>query len=151
MKLDLERYVPGLLSWVANKMTSSASQLYHDRFDISVTDWRVLSYFEIFPWSTASQACLLMGLDKASASRSIRLLLDSGWLKSRPDGLRKVQYATNVAGKHLYEKVYEVAMARQEALLTSFSAAERALLIEFLHRLLQNLDLVKDVGFIEKG
>jgi len=151
MKLDLERYVPGLLSWVANKMTSSASQIYHDRFNISVTDWRVLSYFEIFPWSTASQACLLMGLDKASASRSIRLLLDGGWLKSRPDGLRKVQYATNVSGKHLYEKVYDVAMARQEALLTSFSAAERALLIEFLHRLLKNVDLVKEVGIIEKG
>ena len=44
MKLDLDRYVPGLLLWLSNKMSSSASSLYRARFDLGVADWRVLSY-----------------------------------------------------------------------------------------------------------
>ena len=58
MKLDLDRYVPGLLLWLSNKMSSSASSLYRARFDLDVADWRVLSYFEIHSWSTASSACV---------------------------------------------------------------------------------------------
>lgn len=146
MKLDLDRYVPGLLTWITNKITSSANQMYHDRFDIGVTDWRVLSYFEIFPWSTAAQACQLMGIDKAAVSRSVNVLFERKLIKSRPNGLRKIEHATTALGKALHANVYRVAMARQEALLTDFSEDERELLIKFLHRLLGNLGAAAAVG-----
>ena len=149
MKLDLDRYVPGMLLWLSNKMTSSASQLYRARFDVGVTDWRVLSYFEIYPWSTASQACELMGLDKAAVSRSVALLKDGGWLKSRPDGLRKIEYATTATGRKLHDRIIKLATAREEALLTGFSAQERETLIGYLHRLLDNLDAVRDIDRVE--
>ena len=92
MKLNLDRYVPGLLLWLSNKMASSASSLYRTHFDLGVADWRVLSYFEIHSWSTASSACDLMGLDKAAVSRSVALLQERGFLKSRPLGLRKIAH-----------------------------------------------------------
>lgn len=146
MKLDLDNYVPGLLLWVSNKVASSASQLYSARFGIGVTDWRVLAYFVVYPWSTASRACELMGLDKAAVSRSVNFLNESGWLQSRPSGLRKVEYATTAEGKRLYARIYKYAIERQEALLTGFSDIERKTLIEYLHRLLDNLDAVAKVG-----
>ena len=65
MQLDLDTYVPGLLLWLSNRVSSSASSLYNEKFGIGVTEWRILSYFKIYPWSTASKACELMGLDKA--------------------------------------------------------------------------------------
>ena len=40
MKLNLDRYVPGLLLWLSNKMASSASSLYRTHFDLGVADWR---------------------------------------------------------------------------------------------------------------
>jgi DNA-binding MarR family transcriptional regulator len=146
MKLDLDRYVPGLLLWLSNKMASSASSLYRARFDMGVADWRVLSYFEIYPWSTASSACDLMGLDKAAVSRSVALLQERGFLKSRPLGLRKIEYATTPAGKKQHDRIIRLATAREEALLTGFSPEERAALIGYLNRMLANLDAVRDVG-----
>lgn len=87
MQLDLDTYVPGLLLWLSNKVASSASSLYNEKFGIGVTEWRLLSYFKIYPWSTASKACELMGLDKGAVSRSVAMLVDNGWLESRPQGL----------------------------------------------------------------
>lgn len=146
MKLDLDRYVPGLLLWLSNKVASSASQLYREKFDIGVTDWRVLSYFEVYPWSTASTACELMGLDKAAVSRSVAFLVENGWLESRPLGLRKIEFRASSTGRRLHDKVFKLAMAREEALLAGLSQSERETLINLLHRLLRNLDGVGRAG-----
>jgi DNA-binding MarR family transcriptional regulator len=144
--LDLNRYVPALLVWVSNKLASSASQLYRQKFGLGVTDWRVLAYLELYPWSTGSEVCQLIGLDKGAVSRSFTCLESRGLVKARPSGLRKIQYATTEAGQQMYATVLETALAREEALLTDFSAEERELLIRFLHRLLNNLPAVENAG-----
>ena len=146
MKLNLDRYVPGLLLWLSNKMASSASSLYRTHFDLGVADWRVLSYFEIHSWSTASSACDLMGLDKAAVSRSVALLQERGFLKSRPMGLRNIEYATTPAGRKQHDRIIRMATAREEALLTGFSDEERTALIGYMHRMLANLEAVRKVG-----
>jgi len=146
MKLDLDRYVPGLLLWLSNKLAGSASSLYRARFDLGVTEWRMLSYFQVHPWSTASQACDLMGIDKAAVSRSIATLRENGWLKARPDGLRKVEYALTGEGRKLHDQIARLAVAREDALLTGFSDKERQQLLGYLHRLLDNLEIVRQVG-----
>lgn len=146
MKLDLDRYVPGLLLWLSNKISSSASSIYHEKFQIGVTDWRLLSYFKIYPWSTASKACELMGLDKAAVSRSITFLVSNGWLESRPLGLRKIEYHVTASGQKLHSMVFKIAMAREQALLDGFSDVEKELLIAMLKRMLVNLDGVQKVG-----
>jgi DNA-binding MarR family transcriptional regulator len=146
LKLDLDRYVPGLLVWLSNKMSASASQLYRQLFDLGVTDWRVLAYIYIFPWSTGAQVCQLIGLDKAAVSRSFAYMEERGLLKSRPSGKRKVEYAVTVEGRRLYDKISKIALAREQALLTGYSEKERDLLIQFLHRLLDNLAAVDRVG-----
>lgn len=146
MQLNLDSYVPGLLLWLSNKVSSSASALYHERFGISVTEWRVLAYFKIHPWSTASKACELMGLDKAAVSRAIASLLERGVLDSRPQGLRKIEYRVTPEGGKLHNAVYRLAMAREQALLKGIDEHERDLLIALLKRMLDNLGDVQDVG-----
>jgi DNA-binding MarR family transcriptional regulator len=74
------------------------------------------------------------------------MLKDGGWLKSRPSGLRKIEYATTATGKKLHDRIIKLATAREEALLTGFSKQERENLIRYLHRLLDNLDAVRAVG-----
>jgi hypothetical protein len=46
-RLDLERYVPGLVTFIANKLARSATTLYQKRFSVSVTEWRILSQLAI--------------------------------------------------------------------------------------------------------
>ena len=149
MKLDLDRYVPGLLLWVSNRLTSSASQLYRTRFGIGVTEWRVLSYFQIYPWSTASSACELMGIDKAAVSRSVATLCASGYLEPRPAGLRRVEYTLAKSGRELHDKIVVAALAREEALLDGFSEEERETLLQLLHRMLANTPSLRQAGVEE--
>jgi DNA-binding MarR family transcriptional regulator len=146
MKIIGNRHVPGLILWISNKLSASASQLYAPKFGIGLTDWRVLAFIEVHPWSTAAQGCASMGLDKAAVSRSVGILLREGYIKSRPCGLRKIEYATTPTGKTLYKRMAEIALAREEALLTGISAAERETLIRLLQRLLANVDAVQQVG-----
>jgi DNA-binding MarR family transcriptional regulator len=146
LTLDLDRYVPALLVWVSNKLSASASQLYRGLFDLGVTDWRVLAYIHIYPWSTGAQVCALIGLDKAAVSRSFGFLEGRGLLRSRHSGLRKVEYTTTAEGARLYQKVLKLAMARERALLTGYSPGERTALIQSLHRLLNNLAAVDAVS-----
>ena len=146
MKLDLQSYFPGLLLWLSNKVSSSASSLYREKFKIAITDWRMLPYFMIHPWSTASKAAELMGLDKAAISRSIALLMTKGLLKSRPLGLRKIEYKVTPSGEKLHNALFALAIAREKALLEGFSEDERQLLISMMHRMLNNLKSVEKVG-----
>lgn len=147
--LDLDRYVPAVLVWASNQVANSASRLYRQEFGIGITDWRVLVYIEIYPWSTGAEASNFMGLDKGAVSRSVAHLRERGFLKSKSEGLRKIKYATTAAGKKLYQRMLKTALAREEALLAGFSSNERELLLQFLHRLLENqskLSLVSDAS-----
>lgn len=149
--LDLDRYVPAVLVWVSNQVANSASRLYRQEFGIGITDWRVLVYIEIYPWSTGAEASNFIGLDKGAVSRSVAHLLELGLLKSKSDGLRKIKYATSAAGKKLYQRILKTALAREEALLTGFSPSERELLLQFLHRLLENQSMLGLVNEQDDG
>lgn len=142
VRLDLDRYVPGLLLWLSNKVSASATQAYRARFHVGVTDWRLLAYFVVYPWSTAARACRSMGLDKAAVSRSIAFLQRRDLLEGRPDGLRRVQYRPSTTGRRLHDEIFKLAMAREAALLDGFSRSEREVLIRMLQRMLANLGAV---------
>lgn len=146
VKLDLERYVPALLLRLSNMVSSSASQVYRTRFGVSVTEWRLLAYFKLNPWSTASQACAYMGLDKGAVSRSIAVLTGGGWLDARPKGLRKVEYRLNASGNKLHDEIFQLAMARERALLGGFTPAERDLLLVLMKRMLENAEGLRHLG-----
>ena len=47
--LDLDRYVPALITFIANKLSRSATTLYQKRFGVNVTEWRILSLLAIEP------------------------------------------------------------------------------------------------------
>jgi DNA-binding MarR family transcriptional regulator len=145
LKLDLDTYVPGLLLWLTNKLASSATRLYKDRFGIAVADWRVLSYLVVYPWSTAASACDLMGMDKAAVSRSLSFMMSQGWLESRPKGLRKVEYAASPSGKKLHDKAIKLVLARQDALLAGLTDNDRKHLLRSLHKMLDNLAIVEGI------
>lgn len=144
--LNLDRYVPGLLLWITNRMSASASKLYRKKYGIGVTQWRVLAFIELYPNSTGAQACQLMGIDKGAVSKSLRFLESEGWLTSSPSSGHRIKYSTTKAGRELYSRVLETASSREEALLTGFAEEERDLLIDFLHRLLENQATVDQIG-----
>src|SRR5438309_806090 len=76
--LDLERYVPALITFIANKLSRSATVLYQKRFGVNVTEWRILALLAIEPGIPASRICHVIGFDKGPVSRTLGMMQQRG-------------------------------------------------------------------------
>ncbi len=138
--IDLDRYLPFLIVSISNNLYRSASRYYQSRFGIGVTEWRVLTALAAAPNSTANRLCEIGELDKAAASRSLKVLEASGHvaIAQHKSDARKRIVAFTPAGRSLYEELVAVAKNRQERITTGFTAEETDTLIALLTRVRTN-------------
>ncbi|MCV0280501.1 MarR family winged helix-turn-helix transcriptional regulator [Pseudomonas aeruginosa] len=136
-QLNLARYVPGLLTFLANKLATGASQCYRKHFGIGVVEWRMLSMLAVENGITANRICQVIGLDKSAVSRSLQALEASGYVGSRvdPGDARRNTVSLTEAGRALHDRVLLVALERERRLLSGLSPEEVDTLIELLGRL----------------
>jgi len=135
--LDLERYVPALLVFLANKLTSGASAILRRHFGVGTTEWRIMAMLAVEPWIAAGRVCKVIGFDKAAVSRTLVMLQDKGLIRARShhsDGRSSV-YALSDRGWRLHGRILELSLEREQRLLGGLSAAEREVLIGLLNRL----------------
>ena len=76
--VDLDRYVPAYLTWIANKLSRGASQAYLDSFGIGIEIWRILVLLAIENSISAQRVSKVIGMDKASVSRAFKSMAASG-------------------------------------------------------------------------
>src|SRR3989442_7333909 len=69
--LDLNRYVPAFITFIANKLSNSATALYQRQFGVNVTEWRIMSLLAIRTRLPASRICHVLGFDKGPVSRTL--------------------------------------------------------------------------------
>ncbi len=144
--IDLERYVPGYLTWISNKLSGGASQAYLTAFDTGIETWRLLVLLAIERTMSAQYACRVIGMDKASVSRCFKRMQSEGLITMGldPDDGR-VRLATLTAkGQALHDQIRELALERERALLAPLAPQERELLVDLLRRLHDNLPSVED-------
>lgn len=144
--IDHERYVPFLFISISNNLYRSASQFYQSRFGIGVTEWRLLSALAAAPSSTANHLCEIAQLDKAAASRSLKILEQTGYvaIAQHKTDARKRNVAFTPAGLKLYEDIVEAALSRQDRMVAGFSAEETDTLVALLGRVRANLAKLED-------
>jgi DNA-binding MarR family transcriptional regulator len=144
--IDHDRYVPFIIISISNNLYRRASQFYQSRFAIGVTEWRVLSALAAEPNSTANRLCQIAQLDKAAASRSLKVLESGGHVAIAPhkSDARKRTVNFTPAGLALYEKVLGVAIKRQERMVSGLSAEEISTLIGLLRRVRANVAKLDD-------
>lgn len=145
LTLDLNNYVPALLIWLTNKLSSEASRSYRAWYGLGITEWRVLAYLGVYENGTAALICKLIGLDKAATSRSIVTLKQRRLIKTRQLKGRNVELTITDAGRKKYQAILALALRREEALLDGLSEKKRRSLISMLHIMLRNLEAVAAV------
>ena len=143
--IDLERYVPGYLTWIANKLTRGASQAYLAAFDTGVESWRILVLLAIETSISAQRCSKVIGMDKASVSRAFKSLQARGLITIGLDALDgRLRIATITGkGRRLHDSIMAVALERERALLSVFDEKEKDLLIGLLRRMHENLPAVE--------
>lgn len=143
--LRLDRYVPGLLLWLSNKLAGSASQVYRRQFGINIVEWRILSYLAVYETGTGAQMSQLMGGDKAGHSRGAAALQRKKLIKSQQGSGRNLEFMLTTKGKAMHDRVIHLALARQDALLTGLNKSQIDDLITYLNILLRNLAAVEAI------
>jgi DNA-binding MarR family transcriptional regulator len=142
--LDLRRYVPALLTFLANKLSRSGSALYRRHFGVGIIEWRILAMLAVEPSIPASRVCQVIGLDKGPVSRSLALMERRGLVEIRADAAdtRRRLAALTPAGRALHDRILRVARERERRLLSCLSPAEQGVLVELLNRMHDNLGVV---------
>ena len=132
--LDLDNYVPAYLTYLAGKISNSASATYRPKFGVGITDWRIMALLATEPWITAGRVCDVIGLDKAAVSRSVREMKKIGIVEADEDQYRQLIALTR-KGLVMHDRIVKLSLEREQQLLKNFSAAERKQLINFLSRM----------------
>ncbi|MET0443601.1 MAG: MarR family winged helix-turn-helix transcriptional regulator [Pseudorhodoplanes sp.] len=142
--LDLDRYVPAFITFIANKLSNSATTFYSRQFGVNVTEWRIMSLLAIEPGIPASRICHVIGFDKGPVSRTLAMLQKRGLVTIRtdPNDGRSHSIALTARGRNVHDKVIVAALERERRLLSCLKEDEREVLIDLLRRLHENLGAV---------
>lgn len=142
--LDLERYVPAFITFIANKLSNSATAFYQREFGVNVTEWRIMSLLAIEPGIPASRICHVIGFDKGPVSRTLAAMEKRGLIAIRtdPNDGRTHSISLSAKGRTTHDKVIVAAFERERRLLSCLSKDEQEVLIDLLRRLHENLGVV---------
>jgi DNA-binding MarR family transcriptional regulator len=143
--IDLERYAPAYLTFVANKLGRGASRNYLKVFNVGVETWRCLVFLAIHTSITAQELSQVLGMDKAAVSRCFKGLQAKRMITMRLDEADgRVRIATlTPEGRALHDKIRDMALERERALLSVLTESERETLLSLLKRLHENLPAVE--------
>ncbi len=143
--VDLDRYVPAFLTWIANKLSRGASQHYLAAFDVGIETWRCLVLLAIEGRISAQKVSKVIGMDKASVSRTFKAMQSRGLITfSLDDADGRLRLATlTKQGRDLHDQIIGVALERERAFLAVLTDGERETLISLLRRLHENLPEVE--------
>ena len=135
--LDVHHFLTTLFSHTSNSLRRSITLPYAERFDLSVSEWRLLSVLAAsgtlpFPELVAESAA-----DKAQVSRTLQLMAKRGLVEvlTPPAGRKGMVVAMTPAGQALYERIMPEAQRSQAAMILTLSPHERRTLFEVLRKL----------------
>jgi len=145
--LKLDEYFPALLLFLSNKMSLGAHQLYSELFDITVTDWRVISLLALEPEISAKRVCQFIGLDKGTVSRTIARLAKDHMIEilNDPTDGRSNLLVLSKKGLEIHEQAIEIALEREKKILKKLTKDEVKELIRILNILNNDINDVNSV------
>ena len=148
LALDLDHYVPALITFIANKLSRTANVAYQKRFGVNVTEWRILALLAIEPNISAARICHVIGFDKGPVSRTLAALQTRDLIRIRADrqDARTHSIALTLKGRATHDNVIVAALDRERRLLSCLRKDEREALTSLLRCIHNNLDAVTALG-----
>ena len=140
--LDRNRYVPHFVALIANVFTSGSSREYLARYGVGLNEARIVSVLGHVPGLTPTQLGTAMGMNKSIVSRSLAAMVGQG-LVAQTGSPRALKTVLTPAGLALHDHVVVMALRREERLLEGFGDDERAVLLDFLMRMLRNTETMR--------
>jgi DNA-binding MarR family transcriptional regulator len=135
--LQLEHFLPYRLSILSNTISQAIANDYQRRYDISVTEWRVMAVLARFDGLSAREVAERTAMDKVAVSRALARLVEAGRVSrvTHDDDKRRSVLSLTEAGWTMHDEVAPMARAREREVLARLDAEERAWLTRILDKL----------------
>jgi DNA-binding MarR family transcriptional regulator len=136
--LELEQFLPYRLSLLSNQISRSIARTYERRFDLGVTEWRVIAILGRFPGISATEVAGKSAMDKVAVSRAVRRLEDAGRVERRANrnDRRAKHLQLSKEGQAVYEAIVPAALDCERRLLGALTEKEREKLDQLVEKLL---------------
>jgi DNA-binding MarR family transcriptional regulator len=136
--LQLEHFLPYRLSILSNTISQAIADDYQRRFDISVTEWRVMAVLARYAGLSAREVAERTAMDKVAVSRALARLVEAGRVDRAVHDNDKRRSVLNLssAGWAIHDAVAPMARAREREALAKLDAQERQWLTRILDKLL---------------
>ena len=137
--LQLEHFLPYRLSILSNRISQAIARAYQQRFDLSMTEWRVMAVLARYDGDglSAREVAGHTEMDKVAVSRALSRLVEAKRVARRShDGdKRRSVLRLSAAGWKVHNAVAPLARAHERELLALLSAGERRALQAILDKL----------------
>jgi DNA-binding MarR family transcriptional regulator len=139
--VDTDTYIPYFLAVVNNALSRSASAQYLKDFGIGIGEWRVLSILANEPGIAASRICQVVAMDKAAVSRSLDRLnkQDLLHINHAENDPRRRSLSLNPAGYDLHDRILQVALERERALIEGVDPADLECFLRVMRTMRDNV------------
>lgn len=137
--LELERFLPYRLSILSNRISQAIAREYQERFDLSMTEWRVIAVLARFDGEglSAREVAERTEMDKVAVSRALaRLVAAKRVVRRTHDGdKRRSVLLLSARGWKIHDTVAPLAREHERTLLERLDAEERRALERVLDKL----------------
>jgi DNA-binding MarR family transcriptional regulator len=136
--LQLEHFLPYRLSILSNTISQAIADDYQSRYDISMTEWRVMAVLARYAGLSAREVAERTAMDKVAVSRALARLVEAGRVDRAVHDNDKRRSVLNLsdAGWAIHDEVAPMARAREREVLAKLNAEERVWLTRILDKLL---------------
>jgi DNA-binding MarR family transcriptional regulator len=140
--LELERFVPYQLSIVSNTVSQSIADDYQARYDLAVTEWRVMAVLARFDGLSAREVAERTAMDKVAVSRALARLVAAGRVRrhTHENDKRRSVLGLTAAGWKIHDEVAPMARRRERELMGRLDSEEQAWLRRILDKLMGEIE-----------
>jgi DNA-binding MarR family transcriptional regulator len=143
-RLDLNQFLPYRLNRLADQISQALAELYAERYQLNVAQWRVLAWLSHCDDLTAKKICAYTNMDKARVSRAIQALEERGLISRTPSPRDQRLHDLHLteAGQALLAELVPEAQAWEAELVATLSAGEYRDLLNVMRKLERQLERI---------
>jgi DNA-binding MarR family transcriptional regulator len=137
--LQLEHFLPYRLSILSNTISQAIADDYQSRYDISMTEWRVMAVLARFEGRSAREVAERTAMDKVAVSRALARLVEAGRVDRaiHDNDKRRSVLSLSAKGWAMHDEVAPMARVREREVLAKLDVEERAWLTRILDKLMK--------------
>jgi DNA-binding MarR family transcriptional regulator len=136
-----ELYIAMLVTSLAGRLNRGASSYYLRHFEIGMTEFRIVLAVGLAKGLNVGEVAAAADVDKAAASRSLRLLQERGIVEMEQTNTRGRAAIVHLTTEgHKFEReITKAAKRRDKRLLEALTVEERVIAVQLLRKLIDSV------------